>query len=63
MPTIDEAIQDLEDILNLKKPFKEKNYNSALKLGSEALKRIKEDRRYSGIRSTKPLPGETKEGG
>jgi len=34
----------------------------ALRLGIEALKRIQEDRHFSGIRSTKSLPGET-EGG
>jgi len=35
--------------------------DEADRLSIEALKRIKEDRHFSGIRSTKLLPGETEE--
>ena len=59
--TIDRAIQiltsDQENLLISSVA----DLRRAKSLGIEALNRIKEDRQFSGIRSTKPLPGETVE--
>jgi len=59
--TIDKAIE-------IKLQWRKDNYPTPLAdemnadmLSIEALKRIKNDRHFSGIRSIKPLPGETKD--
>jgi len=59
--TIDEAIKVLEDIQRFVKPGDPPEEHTAIGLGAEALKRVKEINQYHGFKYWGPLPGETEE--
>ena len=59
--TLEEAIKILNDMLQACTNLQYTDHPKALKLGIEALKRIKEQRGYAQNFNYLPLPGETEE--
>lgn len=57
--TIDEATAILEDILTFVRPGDPPEEHESIKLGIEALKRVKECRPNTLLNAGKLLPGET----
>lgn len=61
MPTIDDAIENIKEVLKLDCHIKYSEWQDALQLGIEALKRLQEGRKVDHAFAWKRLPGETKE--
>jgi hypothetical protein len=59
--TIDEAINRLETPSKLETGAHSTSYDIAIRLGLEALKRVRERRKYLLGNEGRPLPGETPE--
>ena len=57
--TIDEAILELQDGLRALRGYLNEDYNKAIDLGIEALKRCKGARKKAYFTTRTPLPGET----
>ncbi len=56
--TLDKAIQYLDIVLNDHPHLRPADFGQAVKLGQEALKRIKESRTPESINPHLPIPGE-----
>jgi hypothetical protein len=59
--TLDKAIEILNRVEPDSRPFGYEEEKEAIRLGIEALKKIKEQRNLDGWLGTLELPGETKE--
>ncbi len=57
---IDKAIEILEDLVRDQPTFSPDDRRDAVKLGIEALKRLKDIRHFGEFGAVHPLPGETK---